>query len=141
MVKTRTKTNNKNMQKSFDKTIERFGRTLTHRAYTIMKDANGHLTGKTSADSTFSGVVIDDPRKLKDYIAVGALELCEAVLYVSNSESECSLVNDEDLIVEGSSAGTYDAWEVLGTLKNPMPQGQAIYYLFRLHRRDEVTLT
>lgn len=140
MVKTRTVSTNVKMQAAFNNTMSRFGKTLTHRAYTTTRDENGRVTARSETDASFTGAIIDNPRVIRHYLPQASIEVGDAMVFVSRTDTQGPLISMEDLVINGAGAGNYSSYEVLQRYEEPDPAGQIVFYAFKVHLRYEVTL-
>lgn len=140
MVKTRYGKTANSFLKVFNTNIRRFGKTLTHRLSTNTLDAEERIITVAKTDTTFFGDLQFGSQISLKLISAGFVKAGEGLLYVSAKEAEAAnIVVDTSIIIDGSTAGTYSAWNVVELLQLDEVNGVKIFYTFKLRKRtDEV---
>lgn len=130
--------------KTIDSAIGKFfGKNMTHRLRTETLDANEHVTDTTETDAVFLGELQYGPQIDRLFTREGVSDIGDGLLIVSASQTQMTLIEPtKSFIIEGTSAGTFDCWEVVGVRNTPQVDGGGVSHTeWVCRRRNQVTLT
>ena len=142
MVRTRSDQEGSRFKRYIKGAHDKFNKTLTHRLVTETANAEGQVTGRSTADTTFNGDLQYGTQLDKKLLSAGWIEAGDAVLYVAADEAvTSSIVPDVSVIINGSTSGTYDAWTVTSTMDKDEVKGVIISYVYKCSKRTQETIS
>ena len=122
--------------------VNKFGKQVTHRLITETLDDEGRVTARTPSDTIVFGDLQYGTQLSLKLISAGFVKAGDALFYISSEDAGASaIVPDNSIIIEGTTAGTYNAWDVVEEIKTDQVDGFDIIRTFRCTRRTKETIT